>query len=768
MIRDAADLFAAEGEGATDVLDNLKTRAQDALDLLLAEAPDGSRRERYNFVREQVFPLLLRIGDGGERCAALDDVAAELGLRKTDLRKALADAIEGTLQDQEELGRDDEEAEEDLAPEPGTERHERAMGLLRCPDVLEAAARDMERLGHVGEPTAKKLLFICAVSAPARLAIQPSIHAESSAGKNALADVVLSLVSPERVIRRSAISAKALYRTEESLAGRILYLQEHAGSEDADFTFRVMQSDGKLIYEATEQGPDGSFRTVVREKEGPLVIIQTTTELRLFDENATRVFGIYLDESAQQTGRVVRSTLRDAATGGVPETERRAIIGRWHDAIRLLEVAKVMIPYAERIDTPNRLVRMRRDVPRLLDVIRIRAWLHQHTRERDNMDRILAMEADFQAALELVSDPFQRAWKSLTPAEEAVLNAARSLPEAIRKTGFTRNDLAVEGQSARRVQENLKSLSESGYIERDRRGGSRGYRYTMSRDIRIKGLGIVLRPPGDAEGGRGASGAEPGSSAAQNHGAADEGASSRGPRAVARETYRAPEGPDSPAEDDSARSRGAEDELGKEPVDYPTELAQLGWYRAETVFTAGPDREDPSPHEDPLTRGLRHRVGVYQGELEPGYSREGRCPWIGSAEDTIALATGGETGEEPHPAGSAPAPAEAPARLRKAVTSLQMGPRRFTDHGLIEWYGYMEFPLPPDPEKLCKEAHLHAELWRNEGTSEELWVLVALRENWRPPEEEIERAMWMRVTGRSEEDEFGPDDSGSDFESDEV
>ncbi len=496
MIKDAADLFAAKGEEARDTVENLKNDAQDALGLALSEAP-SSGRERYLYATERIFPLLLRLEDEGERGAALDDVAKRLGLRKTDLRKALGEAVEVARQSQEEHERDEDEAEEELAPEPGTERYERAMALLRCPDILEEAARDVERLGHVGEPAAKKLLFTCAVSASAGLAIQPSIHAESSSGKNFLADTVLSLLPPEKVIKRSAISAKALYRTQESLAGRVLYLQEHAGSEDADFTFRVMQSDGKLVYEATEQGPDGGFRTVVHEKQGPLVIIQTTTDLRLFDENATRVFAIYLDESAEQTERVVSSALIRAANGGISKEERGAILEKWHDAIRLLEAAEVIVPYAERIAAPSRLVRMRRDINRLLDVIRVRAWLHQHARERDEQGRILATEEDFRAALDLIGDSLMRAWGSMSPAEEAVMEAVRSLPEAVRRNGFTRGELPLGDLDVRRVQDVLKALTESGHVERDPRPGPVGYRYTVPRDPKESVLGISLSPRGD-------------------------------------------------------------------------------------------------------------------------------------------------------------------------------------------------------------------------------------------------------------------------------
>ncbi len=81
--------------------------------------------------------------------------------------------------------------------------------------------------------------------------------------------------------------------------------------------------------------------------------------------------------------------------------EREEIVGVWHDAIRLLEPARVLVPYARRIRVPSSQVRIRRDVTRLLDVVRVISWLHQHSRTRDQRGRIIATEVDFRTALAL-------------------------------------------------------------------------------------------------------------------------------------------------------------------------------------------------------------------------------------------------------------------------------------------------------------------------------------------------------------------------------
>src|SRR5215204_1820568 len=300
---------------------------------------------------------------------------------------------------------EDDVASDDAVPPPaeGTERYEAAMEILEDEDVLERAARTMERLGHIGEWNNKKLAFACAVSARAQLPIQPSTHAQSSAGKNYLWDTALELVPQELVFKRTGFSAKALFRTNMSLKHSVLYIQELAGSEGADFSIRTLQSDNVLKWEATEKQPDGSMATNVEyEVEGPTVIVQTTTKNHLHPENETRVVPLYLDESAEQTEKITQAVLRRAAgISSISLEERKQICAAWHDAVRLLQPAEMVIPFAERIEVPSAPLRLRRDVPRLLNVIKLITWVHQHTRGRDDAGRVVATEEDFAMAIAL-------------------------------------------------------------------------------------------------------------------------------------------------------------------------------------------------------------------------------------------------------------------------------------------------------------------------------------------------------------------------------
>jgi hypothetical protein len=755
-IKDAADLFADEGEEAREILDALKDEAQDVLDLVLAEAPNNSLRESYQYVREQVFPLIRRLEDEGEQNTTLKDVAGKLKFRVEDLRQSFAKFVEQSRPEQEQ----DEGDQADLAPEPDTERYQDAMELLMSQHFLGLFVRYMGMLGHVGDYVAKHLALLCALSALTGRLIQPSTHAQSSAGKNALWDAVISFLPPEMVVRRTGLSAKALFRTSVDLSHKVLYIQEVVGSEEADYTIRTLQSDGRLVYEATEKASDRPMHNVVYEVEGPTVIVQTTTKDHLHPENETRVFPIFVDESRRQTRRIIDSYLEEAEDGGVDPGEQKRILGRFRDAIRLLEPGIVIIPYARRIQIPDEPVRIRRDARRLLDLVRVITWVHQYQRARDERGRIVATEDDFRKALGLASKSLLSAWKSLTPAEEDVLRAIKELTEAKRRKGFGRKDLEVQGREDRRVQDALKSLHSNGYLDCDGRRGPQGYKYTLVRESRESALGISLRPARQ-EGEDVSAGAnvdvqrDP---AQSGQGDNEEDEEEREPRDIARNDERAIENDDLQVKEAIALSRGGEteedylegesdvDEEEEEP-DYLEELTVSGWFRAETDFPAKTSPAEEQAGEDPVARRLRHEVGIYKPPdwWKDNLNEEPLTPLALTAEDVFNLGPEGQ-GEGNQPAASWPAtPEEMAERLKQVIPLLGSDVQRFWDPGLSWWYE-MKLINQPDKEKHCKEAYLHAELWRNEETGQEIWVLVALKEGWRVPDTAIEWAVWWRTT----------------------
>ena len=152
---------------------------------------------------------------------------------------------------------------------------------------------------------------------------------ESGSGKSNLQRAVVEVFPPEAVIMRTSLSAKAPVYGEDSLAGKILYLQEYKGAKDAHYLIRQQQSEGKIDHEVTNTSGDRRGTTVLRRQGSP-VVLTTTTERKVFEDDETRFLSISSDDSPEHR----RQVLMAAIAPPVPIVEPKLEI--WHEAARML------------------------------------------------------------------------------------------------------------------------------------------------------------------------------------------------------------------------------------------------------------------------------------------------------------------------------------------------------------------------------------------------------------------------------------------------
>lgn len=275
------------------------------------------------------------------------------------------------------------------APPPSlemtSEERDEAMALLLRADLLDVIAGDMEAIGYVGERVNKQLGYLVAVSRKLDAPLSMIITSQSGSGKSALADVLELMIPPEEMILFSRLSAQALYYMErDALQHKFVVVEERAGSMEADYSIRSLQSKKKLILAVPIKDPSsGRIKTQVFEILGPAAFLETTTETRIHPENATRCFEVWCDESEEQTRRIHEAQRRSKTIEGrAAAREREQIIRRHQNAQRLLTSIDVVIPFAGAIDFPHHWLRTRRDHLRFLNLIEVIALLHQHQRQR--------------------------------------------------------------------------------------------------------------------------------------------------------------------------------------------------------------------------------------------------------------------------------------------------------------------------------------------------------------------------------------------------
>jgi hypothetical protein len=320
----------------------------------------------------------------------------------SDLYLADPEHFKERLESALELSVSWEEHDRKRSNEQHSEAWERCKSLALASDILGEFAKDLEARGLVGETRAAKLLYLCITSRLLERPTSAAVKGPSSAGKSHLVEQVLEFFPTSTYYALSAMSEKALAYSEEPLAHRFLVLYEAAGmnGDFASYLIRSLLSEGRVRYETVEKTHEG-LRPRLIEREGPTGLLVTTTAVKLHPENETRLLEIPVDDTPEQTSRVLVA-LAEEGTGAVVN------IDCWHALQDWLGLgpSRVSIPYAKRLAEliPPLAVRLRRDFAAILNLVRAHALLHQANRERDSEEHIVATLDDYAVVKGLVAD----------------------------------------------------------------------------------------------------------------------------------------------------------------------------------------------------------------------------------------------------------------------------------------------------------------------------------------------------------------------------
>jgi len=282
------------------------------------------------------------------------------------------------------------------------ERQE-AIEYLKQPDLLDAIAKDINRIGVVGEEQNKRLVYLVAVSRKLDTPLSCIIQSESGSGKSYLMDMIAGMCPPEDVALLSRLTSQCLYYMPDgSLQHRLLVVDERAGSSESDYSLRTLQSQRRLTLAIPLKDPlTGRTSTQEFTVKGPVAFLESTTSLNINPENLSRSLVVHLDESRKQT-LFIQKRQREILAGKWAG-DRDAIIKRHQNIQRVLERKLVIIPFAEDIEFPASQVRNRRDQSKLLSLIQSHTLLYQYQRGT-RKDCLIATPEDLDIALGLMKE----------------------------------------------------------------------------------------------------------------------------------------------------------------------------------------------------------------------------------------------------------------------------------------------------------------------------------------------------------------------------
>jgi DNA primase len=427
----------------------------------------------------------------GKLCADLFGASEELV--KEDIGKILT-LVEGYKPENKETA----------ACEPTEAEKAEALKFLKSPDMFGEILTDLETLGVTGEETNKLVGYLAAVSRKLDDPLSVLIQSRSAAGKSTLQDAVLSLVPDEDYVKYTRITDQALfYKDEDSIAHKILAIEEEVGMGGAAYSIRNIQSSKKITVAATGKDPGtGKMRTEEYTVNGPVAVMITTTAAELEGETASRFLFLTIDESTKMTDAIHRMQ-REAETleGLVRKKRSEHIIQKHHTAQRLLKPLAVVNPFTRYLSYPNRSIRTRRDHKKYLGLIRTVAYLHQYQREVKTVDvegkQVEYIEVtldDIDKANQLANKVLGHCLDELAPPSrtlltgiyEMVKDVAEKQDGGIDEVYFTRRMIREHtGWNDWQIKAHIKQLEELEYL--NVRIGSRGKEYAYA--LNYKGQG---------------------------------------------------------------------------------------------------------------------------------------------------------------------------------------------------------------------------------------------------------------------------------------
>ena len=334
------------------------------------------------------------------------EVSEKLGIGKTLLEQdlyRLTDLLDGYRESEQQPHAPQEEG---AASYPLTlQERNAATSFLRQEDLLGRLGQLLGETGIVGEETNRLFLLLVALSYKMPGPLHALIQGSSGSGKTRLLKQVSDCMPPERVTRLTRVSDKVLYNyPERYFIHRLLCLEDIDGlSEEAEFAFRELQSNGELNSATSIKLENGQITSGQKTVKGPIASLACTTQGEIYEDNMSRVFLVAVDESTTQTRRII--AYQDSKAAGTTDTRKeedsKAFI---RNLVRSLEPLEVINPYAGKLQLPADAHKIRRLHDLFLNFVKLVTLLHQYQRERDSQGRLIATVSDVEQAVGLMFD----------------------------------------------------------------------------------------------------------------------------------------------------------------------------------------------------------------------------------------------------------------------------------------------------------------------------------------------------------------------------
>jgi len=332
------------------------------------------------------------------------DTSEKLNVRK-DLLEAdiykLTDLLDAFREQQTET--QDNVSNEDLIIPLTAKEKEQVESFAKKPDLIKRLGDLLGKAGIVGEEKNRIFLLIIATSYKMPETLHALIQGSSGSGKTRLLKQISDCIPKEKVTKLTRVSDKVLYNyPQEYFINRLLCLEDIDGlSEEAEFAFRELQSNGELNSATSSKLENGQIVAGQKTVKGPIASMACTTRGEIYEDNMSRVFLIAVDESAAQTKQIIHYQ-NEKAAGEIDQRKEQEVKYFIRNFIRELKPLEVLNPYANKIHLPEEAHKIRRLNDLFQSFVKMVTILNQYQRKKDQRGRLITEPEDMQTAIDIL------------------------------------------------------------------------------------------------------------------------------------------------------------------------------------------------------------------------------------------------------------------------------------------------------------------------------------------------------------------------------
>ena len=363
------------------------------------------------------------------------------------------------------------------------EKEREAQTFLSQPDLFENIDKLIETSGIVGETSNRKLVFIIASTYKMLNPLHALVQGTSGSGKTHLINAIASLMPPEDILNMTRVTSKSFYHySKDELINKLVLIQDMDGlDEEAKYAFREMQSAGQVSSSTTYKDKFGNLQSTVKTVNASFASLSATTHAEIYYDNMSRSIVLGIDESPEQTQRIIQQQNKKLA-GLTDEVATRKAKVLLQNCMRILKPYEVVNRYADKIQLPVEAKMLRRLNNHYQSFVSQITILHQYQRQKDEQGRLIATVEDLKLACEILFDAIM--WK-IDELDSSLRQVFEQLKDYVRKQGnaqpFTareiRQKLNLSKSQCFRYIEELKKLE---YIQASEGTANRGFRYTIA------------------------------------------------------------------------------------------------------------------------------------------------------------------------------------------------------------------------------------------------------------------------------------------------